>query len=135
MVEGVVMARPTKMTPEVLDKLRQAYLIGANDREAYGYAEISHETFYNYIQKHPEFRERIIEWQNEPILKAKTTVVKNLDDTKNAQWYLERKAKAEFAPRQEHTGADGNAIQAIIDKYGGSEGVDEVPPATEDESR
>lgn len=127
------MARPTKMTEQTLDKLRQAFLIGANDREAYNYADISHETFYNYIEKHPEFREEINKWQEEPILKAKTTVVKNLNDTKNAQWYLERKAKAEFAQRQEHTGADGNAIQTIIDKFGSSEGVDEVPPITTDE--
>lgn len=129
------MARPTKMTPEVLDKLRQAYLIGATNAEACGYAEIGERTLYDYLEQNPEFSQKIDNWKNEPILKAKTTVVKNLDDTKNAQWYLERKKKDEFAVRQEHTGADGNAIQAIIDKYGGSEGVDEVPPATEDESR
>lgn len=127
------MARPTKMTPETIDKLRQAFLIGATKEEASGYAGISKVTLYSYIEKHPEFVNEIEKWQNEPILKAKTTVVKNLDDTKNAQWYLERKAKAEFAPRQEHTGADGNAIQAIIDKFGDSEGVDEVPPITADE--
>lgn len=127
------MARPTVMTKEVLDKLRQAFLIGATNDEACGYADISVKTLYNYIEKQPEFLQQIEQWKNEPILKAKTTVVKNLDDTKNAQWYLERKAKAEFAPRQEHTGADGNAIQAIIDKFGDSEGVDEVPPITADE--
>lgn len=127
------MPRPTVMTPETIDKLRQAFLIGATKEEASGYAGISKVTLYSYIEKHPEFVNEIEKWQNEPILKAKTTVVKNLDDTKNAQWYLERKAKAEFAPRQEHTGADGNAIQAIIDKFGDSEGVDEVPPITADE--
>lgn len=129
------MARPTVMTEAVIDKLRQAFLIGATNDEACGYADISVKTLYNYIEKVPEFLQQIEQWKNEPILKAKTTVVKNLDDTKNAQWYLERKKKDEFAVRQEMTGADGNAIQAIIDKYGGSEGVDEVPPATEDESR
>lgn len=90
------------MTPDVLDKLRQAYLIGANDKEAYGYAGISHETFYNYIEKHPEFREQITIWQNEPILKARTTVVKGLDDVRNAQWYLERKQKDEFSTKFEN---------------------------------
>lgn len=135
MVKGILMGRPSKMTPETLDKLRQAYLIGANDREAYGYADISHETFYNYIEKHPEFREQITKWQEEPILKAKTTVVKNLDkDVKNAQWYLERKKKDEFAVRQEVTGKEGDAIEAIINKYGSSEGVDEVPRIEADES-
>ena len=92
------MARPTKMTPETIDKLRQAFLIGATKEEASGYAGISKVTLYNYIEKHPEFLNEIEKWQNEPILKAKTTVVKNLSDTKNAQWYLERKAN-DFKPK------------------------------------
>lgn len=128
------MARPTKMTPEVLEKLRQAYLIGATNAEACGYADIGERTLYDYLAENEEFSQKIDQWKNEPILKAKTMVVKNLDkDIKNAQWYLERKKKDEFAVRQEHTGADGNAIQAIIDKFGSSEGVDEVPPITTDE--
>ena len=129
------MARPTKMTPEIIDRFRQAYLIGATNEEAAHYADVAPSTLYLYIEKHPEFSEQIAGWKSEPILKAKQTVVKGLDDIKNSQWYLERKAKAEFAVRQEHTGADGNAIQAIIDKYGGSEGVDEVPPITTTEER
>lgn len=107
------MARPTKMTPETLDKLRQAYLIGANDREAYGYAGISHETFYNYIEKHPEFREKIIDWQNEPILKAKTTIAKSLSDPQHAKWYLERKAKKEYGNNVDVT-TDGQKLPTPI---------------------
>lgn len=104
------MARPTVMTEQVIDKLRQAFLIGATNDEACGYADISVKTLYNYIEKVPEFLQQIEQWKNEPILKAKTTVVKNLDDTKNAQWYLERKKKDEFAVRQEHTSADGDDL-------------------------
>ena len=92
------MARPTVMTEQVIDKLRQAFLIGATNDEACGYADISVKTLYNYIEKVPEFLQQIEHWKNEPILKAKTTVVKNLDDTKNAQWYLERKAN-DFKPK------------------------------------
>lgn len=113
--------RPTKMTPETIAALRQAYLVGANDREAYGYANISHETFYNYIQKHPEFRERIIDWQNEPILKAKTMIVKNIDkDIKNAQWYLERRAKKEYGANVDVT-SDGEKLQPILVKFIGDD--------------
>lgn len=119
------MARPTKMTPETLDKLRQAYLIGANDKEAYAYAGISHETFYNYIQKHPEFREQIDRWQDEPILKAKTTIVKNLDDVKNSQWYLERKRKDEFSVRTENdTAVSIDLAGKILQAYGLKESDD-----------
>lgn len=92
------MARPTVMTEQVIDKLRQAFLIGATNDEACGYADISVKTLYNYIEKVPEFLQQIEQWKSEPILKAKRTVVKNLDDTKNAQWYLERKAN-DFKPK------------------------------------
>lgn len=99
------------MTEQVIDKLRQAFLIGATNDEACGYADISVKTLYNYIEKVPEFLQQIEQWKNEPILKAKTTIVKNLDDTKNAQWYLERKRKDEFSARSELTGDEGEAIQ------------------------
>lgn len=101
------MARPTKMTPEVLDKLRHAFLIGATNAEACGYADIGERTLYDYLAENEEFSQKIEQWKNEPILKAKTTVVKSLGDIKNAQWYLERKKKAEFAVRSEVTGKDG----------------------------
>jgi len=109
------MGRPTKMTPETLDKLRQAFLIGATNLEAAHYAGITEKTLYNYIEKHPEYLQVIDALKSEPILKAKQTVVKGLDDIKNSQWYLERKAKAEFAQRQELTGNEGAAINVIIE--------------------
>lgn len=120
------MARPTVMTELVLDKLRQAFLIGATNDEACGYADISVKTLYNYIEKQPEFLQQIEAWKNEPILKAKTTVVKNLDDVKNSQWYLERKAK-DFKPKADITSGD-NPIQALLTAYGiegGDDGKDD----------
>lgn len=108
------MARPAKINNEVIDKLRQAYLIGATNAEACGYADIGERTLYDYLEKNPEFSQKIENWKNEPILKAKTTIVKGLNDIKNAQWYLERKRKAEFAVRQEMTGADGKDLPAPI---------------------
>ncbi len=110
------MARPTVMTEAVLDKLRQAFLVGATNEEAHGYAGISHETFYNYLEKHPEFREKIEAWKNEPILKAKMTVVGSLNDPKSAQWYLERKAK-DFKAKIEMEGGD-NPIRVLLQAYG-----------------
>lgn len=110
------MARPTVMTEAVLDKLRQAFLIGATNDEACGYADISVKTLYNYIDKYPEFLQQIEAWKNEPILKAKTTVVKTLDDPKNAQWYLERKAK-DFKTKIEMEGGD-NPIRVLLQAYG-----------------
>lgn len=48
--------------------------------------------------------------KDKPILKARATVVRGLDQANNAQWYLERKRKDEFSGRVEHTGADGRNL-------------------------
>ena len=106
--------RPTKMTKETLDKLREAFLFGASDEEACAFAQISHTTLYTYQNEHEEFLEQKQQWKKDPILKAKMTVVKSLNDVKDAQWYLERKVKEEFSPRTEHTGADGEELRVKI---------------------
>ena len=49
------------------------------------------------------------------MLKARNTIVKSLDNPKDAQWYAERKAKKEFAPRSEHTGAEGKDLPDLSD--------------------
>lgn len=132
--KGGKMARPTKMTEQTLKDLRAAFLYGATKEEASAYAGISKVTLYSYIEKHPEFVNEIQAWQSDPIMRAKRKVVSELDkDVRNAQWYLERKKKDEFAVRQEVTGKEGDAIEAIINKYGKSEGVDEVPRIEGDE--
>lgn len=115
-----IMARPTVMTELVLDKLRQAFLIGATNAEAAGYAGISVKTLYNYIENQPDFLQQIEAWKNEPILKAKTTVVRSLDEAKNAQWYLERKA-ADFKPKLEGT-IQISPVREILEAAGLLEG-------------
>ena len=111
------MARPTVMTDQVLEALRQAFLIGATNLEAAHYAGITEKTLYNYIDKHPEFLQQMEGWKSEPILKAKQTVVKALaSDTKNAQWYLEKKAK-DFKTKIEMEGGD-NPIRVLLQAYG-----------------
>lgn len=105
--------RPTVMTPDVLHKLEEAFAIGCSDGEACSYADISSSTFYNYQDAHPEFLERKAQLKERPILKAKNTIVKALDQPEHAKWYLERKKKVEFAQRTEQTGADGSPIVVL----------------------
>ena len=94
--------RPTLMTDETLKKLEEAFALGCTDSEACFYADISHQTLYNYQEKHPEFVERKEALKQRPILQARQTVIANLkSDVKNAQWFLERKAKNEFSAKQE----------------------------------
>lgn len=99
--------RPTVITPEVLRKLEEVFAIGGTDSEACFYADISPTALYEYQEKTPGFAERKAALKERPILKARQTIVKGLDDDRNAQWYLERKRKDEFAVRTELTGKDG----------------------------
>jgi len=103
--------RPTKMTDIVVMKLEQAFAIGASDTEACSYADISRNTFYVWLKNKPEYQDRIDELREKPILKARQTVVKSLENPQYATWFLERKMKKEFAARTEYTGANGEAIQ------------------------
>lgn len=102
--------RPLTITPEIIVKLREAYLIGATDKEACAYANIGQSTLYEYQKNNPEFTEQKEAWKDEPILQAKKTVVESLKETKDAQWYLERKKKDEFSTRTEQTGREGKDL-------------------------
>lgn len=109
--------RPTVMTPETIKKLEEVFAIGGTDKEACFFANISHQTLYDYQKLHPEFVERKEALKENPILKARRTVVNSLDNPVTAQWFLERKKKTEFAQRTELTGKDGGGVIMIqIDK-------------------
>jgi hypothetical protein len=117
------MGRPTIMTPELLSKLKEGFLMGFSDEEACSYAQIGKSTLYNYQQANPEFVEEKEEWKNNPILKAKTTIFNDLEDVETSKWYLERKAKREFSLRQELTGENGEPLvvsvpSVLLDKHG-----------------
>lgn len=103
--------RPTVMTKETIRKLEEVFAIGGSDSEACFYAGISKESLYAYCREHPEFTDRKESLKEKPILKARQTVVKSLDQPDYAFKYLERKKKDEFSPRQELTGKDGESIK------------------------
>lgn len=106
-----VIGRPTVCTPEVVKKLEDAFAMDCTIEEACFYANISRTTYYAHIERHPEIIERFEELRNKPILLARQTIINNLSNIDGAKWYIERKRKKEFSIRQEHTGADGDAIQ------------------------
>ena len=93
--------RPTVMTQEVLGKLEEAFAIGASDEEACFYANICKQALYDYQNKKPEFTDRKEALKQKPILKARQTLVKSLEDPVNAKWLLERKRKNEFSTKTE----------------------------------
>lgn len=84
--------RPAIVTDAVLAKLEHAFSMGATDKEASLYANISPSTLYHYQESHPEFLERKDQLKQTPIMKARTTVVQSLKRDVNSAWrYLERK--------------------------------------------
>lgn len=109
--------RPTIMTPDMVNKLEQAFSMGCSDLEACLYAGISKQTLYNYQAKNPEFVDRKEQLKEQLVLKARTVIANALNnkDENTAKWYLERKAKKEFSTRQEVTGEDGAPIVPTIE--------------------
>lgn len=97
--------RPTVMTAEVLDLLKTAYSYGASDKEACGYAGISKNSLYRYIENHSEFREETELLQEKTSLLARKTLNEELKNPANVKRgslaldYLKAKKSDEFSPK------------------------------------
>src|SRR3990167_6432823 len=115
----VSVGRPTKRTPEIDKKIEEAAALDASVEEIAFYAGIHKETLYAWMRDDKELSDRVAELRERPILKARQTIVKSLEEAPAAQWYLSRKRKKEFAERQEVTGPEGKPIPLI---YGGLSG-------------
>lgn len=99
--------RPRSITESVLDKLKQAFSVGATDLEACAVAGISKDTLYNYQKENPRFLEQKQKLKTMPTYAAKIAVVEKLyhKDIDTSKWYLERRSP-EFSNKQkiEHSG-------------------------------
>ena len=95
----------------VLAKLEEVTALDASVEECLYWADITKDSYYRYLASHPEFREKLAKMRERPILLARQTAVRRMTESySNAMDYLSRKRKAEFASRQEVTGADGEAL-------------------------
>ena len=101
--DGTKRGRPTVMTKEVVAKLEYGFMRGLNVTECCHYADIGRNCFYEYLQKHPEFKDRMEELQSNPSTQAKLNVVEAIEngDTELSKWWLERRNKTEFSTKQE----------------------------------
>lgn len=88
--------RPTKLTPEVQDKLIQGFKLGFNDSECCAYVEISRTIFIEFRDNNPDFLDRINAAKEHPFLMAKHTIAKSMGKPEVAKWYLEKRRKDEF---------------------------------------
>lgn len=93
--------RPTKLNKDTVKKLEQAASLDCSIGEMCFYADISRETYYNWIEQDQKLKDRLTALRNKPVLKARQEVVKGLDgDPEFSLKYLERKRRVEFATQQ-----------------------------------
>lgn len=95
--------RPTVMTELTLQKLREGFCMGLTDIECSLYSGIAVSTLYNYCRENPNFLDEKELLKNQPKIKAKINLDKELNngDKDTSKWYLERKSKDEFSLKQE----------------------------------
>lgn len=106
--------RPTVFTPNVIQKLEQAFAMGCSIPEACFYANISKQTYYTWIDKMPELVDRFEELKENPTLKARAEVVSGIEGNPEfALKYLAKKKRDEFGDRLDIT-TDGKAISNTI---------------------
>ena len=106
--------RPKAITDTVLRKLEEGFLKGLNVTECCLFADVPKSTYYDYLNAHPSYSDRI------ELLKSNTRMIAKMNlydkiqggDDYNSRWYLERTSE-EFNPKQkqELTGKDGNPIE------------------------
>lgn len=113
-IEGMRTGRPTKMTPDTVKKLEEAFALGCSDLEACLMANITKQTLYNYQERNPDFLDRKELLKENPVLIARRTVVNDIAHNSDlAMKYLERKCKKEFSTKveSEQYGKDGEALK------------------------
>lgn len=114
------MARPTKMTPECIEKLEHAFAKGLNDTEACLLVDICADTLDSYEAKHPEFVDKKKRLRSKPLMKAKLNIVDSVEegDISDSKWYLERR-DPDFKPKKEtdiNLNPHEDFIKMMIDK-------------------
>lgn len=99
----------------VVTKLEEAFAIGCTDEEACFYAEISRSALFRYMEDNEEFRNRRNALKQKPILKARKTLYDDLDKPDSAMWFLERKLRDEFSPKQiiDNKSADADKLDSM----------------------
>ena len=114
--------RPSVMTPEIINKLEQAYSIDATDEEACIFAGIGMSTLYDYQKQNPDFSERKRLLKDKLTFKARTNIANEINkgDADLSKWYLERKKKKEFSTQVVNeitfsmTDEEVNEVEAVL---------------------
>jgi hypothetical protein len=98
-LEKKKMGRSTKLTETTVQKLEMAFRNGFNIETACAVSGICRSSYYTYINQDPDFMYKMEAAQQWITQRAKQVVASaiNSGDVKSAKWWLERRARAEFA--------------------------------------
>jgi hypothetical protein len=110
--------RPTVITHVTVRKLEQALKEGFSVEMACNVSGISRSTYYSHLQMDMDFMDKMELAQSWATERAKQVVVQAIDkgNLKAAQWWLERKLRAEFSPNPSPF-AQGNSDDDLIIQY------------------
>lgn len=123
--------RPTKLDDEVRRKIEEAAALDASVEEIAFYAGVHRATLHRWLQEDEGLRDRIQELRERPILKARQTITKALDDPNYAFKYLERKKRKEFGANVDLT-TDGKELpQPLLYALRHNDGNEENSSPTE----
>lgn len=90
----------SKMTPEIIGKLKEAFAIGANIKQACYYAEIHVSTYHDWVNKNPALLKEFERMRQRLPLAAKTNIasaIQNAKDIGLSKWLVERQEPEDYA--------------------------------------
>lgn len=103
--------RKEKIDEIIVQKLEYAFSIGCPTLEACSFAGISRQTYYTFVKRYPQFLDRFNDLKANPILKARESVVKAIDENPDIAFkYLERRRPKEFGNNLKLTDGDGKPL-------------------------
>lgn len=88
-----------KEKPNQIERLRQAFAIGANVEIACRHAGIHKDTYYKWIKKDKQLSDEFDSIKDHPILKSLKAVVEALNQPQYAFRYLEKKLPEEYGEK------------------------------------
>lgn len=119
--------RKLKYTPETVELIVQALKLGATERLACEYANISQETYYNWKRNKAEFLEKVKTAQGQAavVLLARIQQEAREGSWQAAAWLLERRYPDEYGRKyitNQHVGADGGDLRVVVRYVEGADG-------------
>ncbi len=105
----------TKKTPEIIEKLRQAFGLNMSVEDACVYAGIAKSTYYLWIQKDEKLSNEFELVRLNPILRAFKSIIEGLSDPNFALKYLEKYRPEMFGNKTKIEHA-GQVRQVVVDE-------------------